>query len=222
MWLPRISVGRARAPWQVLLTALDWKLYLLQHSAYCKNFQIAKRHFIISIVIVSYHGATADSQSSRSLCASVARYKHWICYLLFAQKQKMTSSAKKVTHLPHWNCHIWTEIRGRPTVQSPGGTSPHCCVSVFLQTLYTSSAPSEWIRAALDGEQRREKTNKPSVSLACLTVTPCLHSQSKQHYLKHEASSSPLSSSGLTELELLSSVWTKINKFKKGWIQAPR
>lgn len=155
MWLPRIS--GACAPWQVLLTMVDWKLYPLQYSAYCKKFKIAKRYFIINIVIVSYHG-TADYQSVlMRVCGKIQTLNMLSIFLNRKWHLLITPPpTKKVTHLPDWNCHVWTEIRGHPTVQSPGGSSPHCYVSVFLQTLYTSSALRVRIRAALDGEQRQE------------------------------------------------------------------
>ena len=111
--------------------------------------------------------------------SSHTRLKNKKCPICFAEK------------LPQSN---WNERKSccAHSAQSPGGAYPHSEQCVFPRNNVYVFSTSQRVRTrgVLEGEQRQEKTNKPSVSLACLAVTHCLHSQNKQDYLKHQASSS--------------------------------
>lgn len=86
---------------------------------------------------------------------------------------------------------LWVKVVHIPTATCE-------CVGVCANNIYIFSAVSEnerspWTRA----ETRKDKQ---TIALAGLTVTHFLHSQNKQDYFKHRASSSRLSSSSLREL----------------------
>lgn len=78
---------------------------------------------------------------------------------------------------------------------------PPLCVWVYIPYIHLSAVSENENGAWRRAETRKDKQ---TISLPCLTVTHFLHSQNKQAYLKHQASSYQLSSSSHTEM--LSSV----------------